>query len=201
MIKYKPAIVVVSAASGTGKTTVINRILEIEHGLFYSVSATTRPKRPNEKNGKDYIFIKRDTFQKWIKENKLLEWAEVYGEYYGTPKEPIEKALSLGQSVIADLDVNGMKEIKKHYSEDAVSVFLFPPDFDTLIERLKNRGTETESQLKIRIERLKHELANAPLYDYWVLNDSVEHAARRILSILHSMESLSSRLSPFKIHL
>lgn len=199
MIKYKPAIVVISAASGTGKTTVIKRILEIEDNLFYSISATTRPKRPYEIDGKDYIFIGKDTFRQWIKEGKLLEWAEVYGEYYGTPKEPIEKALSQGQSVIADLDVHGMKEMKKHYPDDSVSVFLFPPDFNTLVERLKKRGTETENQLKIRIERLKQELKNAPLYDYWVLNDCVDHAARRIISILRTQESLSSRLESFKI--
>ncbi len=199
MIRYKPAILVISAASGTGKTTVISRILEIEPDIFYSVSATTRPRRPYEINGKDYIFIDKDTFQKWIKKNKLLEWALVYGEYYGTPKEPIEKALSRGQSVIADLDVNGMKKMKEFFPEDTVSVFLFPPDFNTLVERLKNRGTETKEQLKIRIERLKQELSNAPLYDYWVLNESVDDAARRIISILRSKECLSNRLPPFRI--
>ncbi len=199
MIRYKPAILVISAASGTGKTTVISRILEIETELFYSVSATTRPRRPYEINGKDYIFIDKDTFQEWIKKNKLLEWALVYGEYYGTPKEPIEKALSRGQSVIADLDVNGMKKMKEFFPEDTVSVFLFPPDFNTLVERLKNRGTETKEQLKIRIERLKQELSNAPLYDYWVLNESVDDAARRIISILRSKECLSNRLPPFRI--
>lgn len=199
MIKYKPAILVISAASGTGKTTVISRILEIEPKLFYSISVTTRPRRSYEINGKDYIFIDKDTFIKWIQENKLLEWAEVYGEYYGTPKEPIEKALSSGKSVIADLDVNGMKKLKEFYPEDTVSVFLFPPDFTTLVDRLKNRGTETESQLKIRINRLKQELLSASFYDYWVLNDSVNEAANRIINILHSKECFSKRLDPFKI--
>jgi len=199
MIRYKPAILVISAASGTGKTTVISRILEIEPQLFYSVSATTRPRRPYEINGKDYIFIDKDTFKTWIRENKLLEWAEVYGEYYGTPKEPIERALSSGQSVIADLDVHGMKKMREFYPDDTVSVFLFPPDFNTLVDRLKNRGTETEEQLKIRIERLKQELSNAPLYDYWVLNDSVDEAAKRIIGILRSKECYAKRLRPFEI--
>ncbi len=199
MIRYKPAILVISAASGTGKTTVITRVLEIEPRLFYSVSATTRPKRPYEINGKDYIFIDKNTFRKWISENKLLEWAEVYGEYYGTPKEPIERALSSGKSVIADLDIHGMKKMKEFYPDDTVSVFLFPPDFNTLVDRLKNRGTETEEQLRIRIERLKQELSCAPLYDYWVLNDSIDEAAKRIIGILHSKECYSKRLSPFEI--
>ncbi len=195
MIHYKPSILVISAASGTGKTTVISRVLELEPELFYSVSATTRPKRAYEINGKDYIFIDRNTFREWIDEEKLLEWAEVYGEFYGTPKEPIKEALSRGKSVIADLDVHGMKKLKEFFKEDAVSVFLFPPDFDTLVARLKTRGTETKEQLDIRINRLKEELSNAPLYDYWVLNDSVDEAARRIIHILKTKECDSKRLS------
>ena len=198
MIKYKPTVLIISAASGTGKTTVISRVLELEPELFYSVSATTRKKRAYEIHGKDYLFIDRNTFKEWINSGKLLEWAEVYGEFYGTPKEPIEEALSRGRSVIADLDVHGMKKLKEFYRENAVSVFLFPPDFDTLVERLKARGTETKEQLEERINKAKEELSNAPLYDYWVLNDSIDEAAHRIISILKSSECKAKRLS-FKI--
>ncbi len=198
MIKYKPTILIISAASGTGKTTVISRVLELEPNLFYSVSATTRKKRSYEIHGKDYLFIDRDTFREWIESGKLLEWAEVYGEFYGTPREPIEEALAIGKSVIADLDVHGMKKLKEFYGEDAVSVFLFPPDFETLVERLKARGTETKEQLEERINKAKEELSNAPLYDYWVLNDSIDEAAHRIINILKSAECKSKRLN-FKI--
>lgn len=203
MIKYKPVIVIISAASGTGKTTVIKRVLDLEPELFYSVSATTREKRPNEVHGKDYLFVDHVTFKKWIQEGKLLEWAEVYGEYYGTPRQPIEEALSNGKSVIADLDVHGMKKLKEVYGENAVSVFLFPPDFETLVERLRKRSEQTgesEEQLKIRINKAKEELSNARFYDYWVLNedDMAEEAALRIIHILKAAECNSKRLS-FKI--
>ncbi|HDM89987.1 MAG TPA: guanylate kinase, partial [candidate division WOR-3 bacterium] len=170
-MNHEPFLIVVSAPSGTGKTTVLRRFLKICDGLFYSVSATTRKMRPGEVNGRDYIFLDKEVFENWIKEGKLLEWAEVYGEYYGTPRDPVIENMELGRDVIMDLDVEGKRKLEAQFPDRLVSVFLYPPDRETLRKRLLSRGAEDEEKLKIRLSKAEEELRWASEYEYWVVNE------------------------------
>ncbi len=194
MIKTRPVVLVLSAASGTGKTTVLKELTKISDNIFYSISATTRKIRRGERNGRDYIFLDQSTFEAWIESDRLLEWAKVYGEYYGTPKEPVISALNRGYNVVADLDLQGMKKLKAFFRQDFVSVFLWPPDITTLKARLINRNTENESELKKRLKTLNKELAWAKFYDYWVINDSVRSAAHKLNAIITSKNLQKKRL-------
>ena len=182
-MNHEPFLIVVSAPSGTGKTTVLRKFLTICDGLFYSVSATTRKMRPGEVNGRDYIFLEKETFRNWIKEGKLLEWAEVYGEYYGTPRDPVTENMELGRDVIMDLDVEGKRRLEAQFPDRLVSVFLYPPDRETLRRRLLSRGAEDEEKLKIRLSKAEEELRWAFEYEYWVVNEDIEKAALRLKSI------------------
>ncbi len=182
-MNHEPFLIVVSAPSGTGKTTVLRKFLKICDGLFYSVSATTRKMRPGEVNGRDYIFLEKETFRNWIKEGKLLEWAEVYGEYYGTPRDPVTENMELGRDVIMDLDVEGKRRLEAQFPDRLVSVFLYPPDRETLRRRLLSRGAEDEEKLKIRLSKAEEELRWAFEYEYWVVNEDIEKAALRLKSI------------------
>jgi len=182
-MNHEPFLIVVSAPSGTGKTTVLRKFMEICDGLFYSVSATTRKMRPGEVNGRDYIFLEKETFRNWIKEGKLLEWAEVYGEYYGTPRDPVTENMELGRDVIMDLDVEGKRRLEAQFPDRLVSVFLYPPDRETLRKRLLSRGAEDEEKLKIRLSKAEEELRWAFEYEYWVVNEDIEKAALRLKSI------------------
>ena len=182
-MNHEPFLIVVSAPSGTGKTTVLRRFLKICDGLFYSVSATTRKMRPGEVNGRDYIFLDKEVFENWIKEGKLLEWAEVYGEYYGTPRDPVIENMELGRDVIMDLDVEGKRKLEAQFLDRLVSVFLYPPDRETLRKRLLSRGAEDEEKLKIRLSKAEEELRWASEYEYWVVNENIEKAALRLKDI------------------
>jgi len=182
-MNHEPFLIVVSAPSGTGKTTVLRKFLKICDGLFYSVSATTRKMRPGEVNGRDYIFLEKETFRNWIKEGKLLEWAEVYGEYYGTPRDPVIENMELGRDVIMDLDVEGKRKLEAQFLDRLVSVFLYPPDRETLRKRLLSRGAEDEEKLKIRLSKAEEELRWASEYEYWVVNEDIEKAALRLKDI------------------
>ncbi len=182
-MNHEPFLIVVSAPSGTGKTTVLRRFLKICDGLFYSVSATTRKMRPGEVNGRDYIFLDKEVFENWIKEGKLLEWAEVYGEYYGTPRDPVIENMELGRDVIMDLDVEGKRKLEAQFPDRLVSVFLYPPDRETLRKRLLSRGAEDEEKLKIRLSKAEEELRWASEYEYWVVNEDIEKAALRLKDI------------------
>ena len=182
-MNHEPFLIVVSAPSGTGKTTVLRKFLKICDGLFYSVSATTRKMRPGEVNGRDYIFLDKEVFENWIKEGKLLEWAEVYGEYYGTPRDPVIENMELGRDVIMDLDVEGKRKLEAQFPDRLVSVFLYPPDRETLRKRLLSRGAEDEEKLKIRLSKAEEELRWASEYEYWVVNEDIEKAALRLKDI------------------
>ncbi len=182
-MNHEPFLIVVSAPSGTGKTTVLRRFLKICDGLFYSVSATTRKMRPGEVNGRDYIFLDKEVFENWIKEGKLLEWSEVYGEYYGTLRDPVIENMELGRDVIMDLDVEGKRKLEAQFPDRLVSVFLYPPDRETLRKRLLSRGAEDEEKLKIRLSKAEEELRWASEYEYWVVNEDIEKAALRLKDI------------------
>ncbi len=174
-------LIVVSAPSGSGKTTIAKKILEKFPFIKFSVSATTRPKRNGEVDGKDYFFLTREEFERKIQNGELLEWEEIYGNYYGTLKSVVESALKNGDVLLFDVDVNGAISIKKKFPEDAVLIFIKPPNMETLKERLKRRGTENEEQLRKRIERVPMELEKASYFDYIFVNDKLDDTVKAVL--------------------
>ncbi len=198
MIKRRPILIVISAPSGSGKTTIVKIIREKCPEIFYSVSATTRKMRPGEINGKDYIFVTHNTFENWIKSGKVIEWAKIYGEYYGTPKEPIDKALSKGRDVILDIDVHGKRALEKIYGRDVVSIFLIPPSLNVLRQRLTTRGAESKEKLEIRLKLSKEEMKWGYEYDYIVINDIKEKAAQNIISIITAERMRKDRIVNLK---
>ena len=191
---HRPFLVVISAPSGTGKTTICRLTLKLDEKLAYSISATTRKMREGEKNGYDYYFVDKDTFSKWIEEGKLVEWSTIYGEYYGTPIEPIKTYLDQGRDVLLDLDKNGKDSLERLFPGNVVSIFLIPPGIEELKKRLITRGVESEEKLKVRLKTMKEELGWAIDYDYWVLNDEKELARDRVYSIIRAERMKRKRL-------
>jgi len=177
---------VVSAPSGAGKTTLCRKLIAKDPLISFSVSYTTRPPRPNERNGTDYFFVSKETFQKMIDEGAFLEWAEVYGNFYGTAKAQVENAIKEGKDVLLDIDVQGAFQVREKLGRDAVLVFVLPPSFETLFQRLKARGTEDEMTLRKRLAAAKEEILRAKAFDYLVLNDNLEEAFEELYSILRA---------------
>lgn len=182
----KGSIIAVSAPSGTGKTTIVRKILKEFPELVFSVSATTRKKRENEVDGADYFFISEEEFKKKIENDEFVEWEEFYDYYYGTFRKFIEDVINEGKSVILEIDVQGAVEIKKMYPE-AILIFILPPSLEELVFRLRNRQTESEEDLVKRIERAKMELSMKDKFDYFVenkdLNTAFEETKRLIEKI------------------
>ena len=169
--------IIFSAPSGAGKTTIVKRLLSEEFPLEFSVSATTREKREEEVDGKDYYYLDVSTFKKRIDKKDFIEWEEVYKDnFYGTLKEEIERIWSKGKSVIFDVDVVGGISLKKYFGEKALSLFVMPPSVQALEERLKSRGTETPERIATRLGKAKKELITADQFDYVILNDELEKA-------------------------
>jgi guanylate kinase len=177
-------LIVVSAPSGSGKTTIAKKIMEKFPFIKFSVSATTRPKRNGEIDGKDYFFLTKEEFEKKIQNGELLEWEEIYGNYYGTLKSVVESALKNGDILLFDIDVNGAISIKKKFPDDSVLIFIKPPSIETLKERLKRRKTETEEQIKKRLERVPMELGKAEFFDYIIVNDKLENTVNAVLRVV-----------------
>jgi guanylate kinase len=174
---------VISAPSGTGKTTIIHSLLKEIPELLYSISATTRKKRGGEVDEKDYFFLDESNFLKKIEENAFAEWQKVYDYYYGTYKSFLDENLNSGKSIILDLDVKGALSLKASYPE-AVLIFLEPPDIEELVRRLKNRKTESEHEFNKRIERAKMELSHKDKFDYFVVNNKLNIAIEKLKSII-----------------
>ncbi len=181
--KKKGKIITISAPSGTGKTTIVKRILMDFPRLVFSVSATTRRKRDNEKDGVDYYFISEEEFKSKIDEGKFVEWEKFYDYYYGTYKSFIEDNINDGKSVVVEIDVKGAFSLKKIYPE-AVLIFIIPPSFEELECRLKKRNTEGESDFKKRIERAKMELSLKGKFDYLVENKDLKKAILETESLI-----------------
>tara|TARA_B110000503_G_scaffold116361_1_gene175399 strand:- start:2539 stop:3099 length:561 start_codon:yes stop_codon:yes gene_type:complete len=169
--------IIFSAPSGAGKTTIVRRLLTEGLPLEFSISAATRDKRGTEENGKDYYFLSVADFKKKIDEDEFIEWEEVYEEhFYGTLKSEIERIWESGKAVIFDVDVVGGINLKKHFRENALSIFVMPPSMKALEERLKGRGTDSPARIQKRLEKAKQELITADQFDYVVLNDELEKA-------------------------
>lgn len=179
-------LVVIAGPSGVGKGTLASYIVKNFPGFAISVSATTRPPRVGEVQGQSYFFMTKEQFEQQVESGKMLEWAEVHGSnLYGTPREPVELALTQGLSVILEIDVQGAFQAKEAFP-DAVLVFVFPPSFEELKIRLDKRGTETETEKQIRLETAKSELAAADDFDFSVVNDDVARCAKEVVDLVKS---------------
>ena len=176
--KNKGKLIVFSAPSGSGKTTIVRHLLGIKDlNLEFSISAASRERRGNEIDGKDYYFLSLKEFKNKIKNDEFLEWEEVYRDnFYGTLKTEVERIWAMGKNVIFDIDVSGGLRIKRKYPEETLSIFVKPPSIDELKIRLKNRKTETEDKINMRVAKASAELATAPLFDVIVVNDDLEKA-------------------------
>ena len=172
------SLVILSGPSGSGKTSIAREVCE-KIGLdktYFSISTTTRPPREGEQNGVDYFFVTKDEFLEDIANNQFLEWAEVHGNYYGTSLKQINEALNKGKIVFLDIDVQGFESINKIYPELITSVFITTKNKQILIDRLKNRGTETDESLKIRLINALNEMKKIDEYDYLLINDKFEES-------------------------
>jgi guanylate kinase len=178
-IKMKGKLIIFSAPSGAGKTTIVKHLLQQDFGLEFSVSATSRQPRPTEVHGKDYYFLSENDFRKKIKNNEFLEWEEVYsGTFYGTLKSEVERIRQKGKNVIFDVDVVGGVNIKKYYGEEALAVFVQPPSVEELRKRLQNRSTEPEEKINMRVAKAEKELTFAKQFDMILINDELSETLK-----------------------
>ena len=175
---------VLSSPSGAGKTTLSRLLIERMPGLKMSVSATTRPMRPGEINGKDYTFVDKATFDAMVRADELLEWATVFDNSYGTPRGPVEAALSAGQDVLFDIDWQGTQQLKQKARADVVSVFILPPSAADLEKRLHSRAQDSDEVIRKRMSRASDEMSHWAEYDYIVINHAVDEAFAEVQSIL-----------------
>ncbi len=187
--------VVISGPSGVGKGTIIATLVERHQEISVSVSMTSRPPRPGERDHVDYIFVDRRTFLRHIEEGSLLEWAEVYGQLYGTPKAPLLRNLEAGRDVIMAIDVQGGVSVRKNFPS-ACLIFVLPPSRDDLEARLRRRGTESEEEMRQRLEKVDWELTFLRHYDYLVVNRSVDRAAEQIRTIIQAERCRRQHLEP-----
>lgn len=194
-IRLKGVPIVVSAPSGAGKTTLINKLIsKLYKEIAYSISATTRPSRRNEKDGVNYFFLSKEEFKRWIDEGKFIEWAQVHNHYYGTPKKMFKETLKKGYNIIMDLDVQGGINIKKRYP-DGIYIFILTKNVDILKRRLTRRKTNTEESINERIKNAREELRFIKEYDYVVINDTIKKTIDTILAILIAEGCLTKRNS------
>lgn len=178
-------LIIFSAPSGAGKTTLVKYLIDQDLNLAFSVSACSRDKRPHEVDGEDYYFVSVKEFKEKIRKGEFVEWEEVYpGQFYGTPKTEIERIWAMGSNVIFDIDVVGGVNIKKQYGNRALSVFIMPPSLRELEKRLRNRSTENRENLQKRLTKAKAEINYAPEFDIIIVNDNLNKTKREALSIV-----------------
>lgn len=184
MTRRRPRIVVLTAPSGSGKTTIANRVMEAIPELRFSISATTRERRPHERDGVHYHFVSQDTFERLIAEGDMLEFEEVYpGRYYGTLRSELERSSDEGP-VLLDIDVRGAFNVKKRYGSDALILFIRPPSEEELERRLRARATEDEDTIRVRLDRARAELDYVDRADAVVENDDLEDAVAETLLVI-----------------
>ena len=175
---------ILSSPSGAGKTTIARRLLEEDGEIRLSVSATTRPIRPGEVDGRDYHFVSQDEFGRMVEEDAFYEWAEVFGNSYGTPKAQIRAGLKAGQDFLFDIDWQGTQQLYQKDQQDVVRVFLLPPSIDELRRRLTGRGTDSAEVIQARMDRARAEISHWDGYDYVVVNDDIDLCFEKVKQIL-----------------
>jgi guanylate kinase len=192
-MKRRGLMLVLSSPSGAGKTTISRRLLQSDADIVMSVSATTRPPRPNEINGQDYFFVSEDEFDRMIQSGELLEHATVFGHRYGTPRSAVTNALNSGKDVLFDIDWQGTQQLRQQARDDMVSVFVFPPSKEELERRLRIRAQDSEVVVRQRMAKATDELSHWAEYDYLVKNDDIQHALGEVEEILRVERRRRSR--------
>ena len=183
----KGKLVIISAPSGAGKSTIVRHLLGSKLNLEFSVSATTRPPRGVEKNGREYYFLSVDDFRKRIENEDFVEWEEVYrDQLYGTLKSEIDRIWAAGNNVLFDVDVKGGINLKNIFRHEAISIFIMPPSIGELEKRLLKRGTDSQEKIKMRVEKAAEEMKLADMFDNIVVNDRLEMAENEVYNIVKS---------------
>jgi len=179
-------LLVMSSPSGAGKTTLSRKLLGVDSNVTMSVSVTTRPKRPGEEEGRDYHFVSKAQFEHMVARGELLEWATVFGNMYGTPKAPVEKALASGRDVLFDIDWQGTQQLAQAMDDDLVRIFILPPDAETLQDRLINRQQDSALVIAKRMAKAPDEISHWAEYDYVIVNAEIEAAFTEVQAVLQA---------------
>jgi guanylate kinase len=200
VMRRRGVMLIVSSPSGAGKTTISRLLLEREKELTMSVSATTRPRRPSEVSGRDYHFIDRGEYDRMVERSEFLEHAEVFGNGYGTPRAPVEKALAEGRDILFDVDWQGTRQMAQSARADMVSVFILPPSYAELERRLRTRAQDSDEAIARRMAKAADEMSHWQEYDYIIVNQDVEVSVNAVQSILTAERIRRDRqldLAPF----
>jgi guanylate kinase len=187
-------ILILSAPSGAGKTTISRAAVKAIAGLTASISLTTRPPREGEVDGVDYSFVTEEDFNHRIEAGELAEWARVFDARYGTPREPLERAVAEGRDILLDIDIQGARQIRERYPQDTVTIFVAPPSLKDLEDRLRRRGTESEPAIAHRLERAREELNAGRDYDYLIVNADVNESITRLRAVVEAERIRVGRL-------
>ncbi len=193
---------VVSAPSGAGKTTLVKSALDADAGLVLSVSCTTRTPRAGEPDGRDYFFVDAADFKGRRDAGEFVEWAEVFDHAYATPRSPLDAAIAAGRDVLLDVDIQGARSIKKAYPADAIGIFVVPPSFAVLEQRLRTRGSDSEAQIQRRLARVREEISAARepgVYDYLIVNEDRTVAADELRAIITAERTRLGRLPALRL--
>ncbi|NOL49591.1 guanylate kinase [Pelistega europaea] len=182
-MKYPGNVFMVSAPSGAGKSSLVNALLQKHPNIHLSVSCTTRPPRPGEQDGREYHFVTVDEFATWRDQNNLLEWAEVHGNYYGTPRPFVEEKIKNGENILLEIDWQGARQVRKQFP-DIIDIFILPPSIEELEKRLHNRGQDSDDVIKRRLLAASSEIAHADEFEYVIINDCFETALAQLEQIV-----------------
>ncbi|OIP42312.1 guanylate kinase [Candidatus Desantisbacteria bacterium CG2_30_40_21] len=193
-MKSTSLLLVISAPSGAGKTTVTRGVLKAFPEIQFSVSMCTRSKRDNERDGIDYFFVSEENFKDCMARGDLVEWTKIYDDYYGTTKRVVEDMLSAGVNVIFDIDSKGARAIKELYPDNAVLIFILPPFMEDLRIRLLGRMTDSQEEIEKRLQGAEEELRAISIYDYWIINEDVDVSIERLKTIIIAEKSRLKRM-------
>ena len=189
----KISVFIISAPSGSGKSTLVHRLLESVPGVRFSISFTTRPRRPTEVDGRDYVFISREEFEARLARNEFLEYAEVFGNYYGTHRSSFEQAVQEGRDLVLDIDVQGARQLKVAIPE-AISIFVLPPSREVLEQRLRARSQDSEEVIRRRLKGAAEEVRNYTQYDYVLINRELDESSARLASLVRAERLRKARM-------
>ncbi len=198
MLSSSPFLIIISAPSGTGKTTLCRALLKRDEKIRYSISVTTRSRKAEEEHGKDYYFLSDKEFDLLVENGGLLEWEEVYRYRYGTPKDKTEELLAQGYNVLFDLDIKGAVNLKRRFP-DSVTVFLLPPSMAELERRITLRGRDDADNIKFRLAQAMAEMEKAKEFDYIIVNDLLDESVQKLVSIIKAERCRSLRIREIKI--